>query len=298
MGLVFDIQRGCLHDGPGIRTTVFLKGCSLRCAWCHNPEAISPAPQLFFTEGKCVACGVCAAVCPQGVHRLQDGEHSVEFAKCLHCGVCVDACDHEGLRIVGKEMSADEVLTEVLADADFYVESGGGMTLSGGEPLFQPKFARELLARAKASGIHRCVETSGFAAQPNFREILPLVDIVLFDYKVTNHQLHQEVTGAPIDPILHNLDIAYRMEAQIILRCPLIPGVNDNDGHLRGIATLSAKYPALLGVEVIPYHCMGLNKARSIGMTQVSPSTVVDRSTKEAWMVRLRELGCGRAVLG
>jgi len=299
LGLVFDIQRGCLHDGPGIRTTVFLKGCPLRCAWCHNPEAMSASPQLFFTEDKCVSCGKCAAVCHQRVHRLQNSEHSVEFTKCLQCGACVDACDHEGLRIVGKEMSADEVMKEVLADADFYLRSGGGITLSGGEPLFQPRFVRELLARSKESGIHTCVETSGFVAESTLREILPLIELVLFDYKVSDHKLHRELTGVTDDPILQNLDMAYRMKAPIVLRCPLIPGINDGDDHLRGIANLSARYPALVGVEVIPYHGMGLNKARSIGMTQLSPaSRTVNQSTKERWMVRLQELGCMRAALG
>jgi len=230
---------------------------------------------------------------------LQDGDHSVEFAKCVHCGACVDACDHEGLRIVGKEMCADDVMKEVLADVDFYRHSGGGMTLSGGEPLFQPKFARELLARGRESGIHTCVETSGFVAQPILREILPLIDIVLFDYKVTDDQLHRELTGGSNERVLYNLDLAYRMKAQIILRCPLIPGVNDADDHLRGIAALSAKYPELLGVEVIPYHGMGLDKARSVGMVQLPPSSkTVDQCSREKLIVRLGELGCVRAVLG
>ena len=180
-GIVFDIQRASMHDGPGIRTTVFLKGCPLRCAWCHNPESWNPRPQLMFDAGKCVDCLNCVTLCATGAHRAIQDRHSMDLTKCTGCGKCVDACVSGALKLSGKILSVDEVLEQVLADKRFYDNSEGGVTVSGGEPLAQFDFLLELLKAARKAGIHTCIETSGYARQDKFAALLPYVDLFLFD---------------------------------------------------------------------------------------------------------------------
>ncbi|OFX58416.1 MAG: hypothetical protein A2066_21265 [Bacteroidetes bacterium GWB2_41_8] len=296
--IVFDIQRASLHDGPGIRTTIFLKGCPLKCLWCHNPEAVNPAQQLFFHFDKCMQCGDCVAVCETDVHHLTDGKHTIDFEKCTLCGKCVEACNSNALKIKGKAMSIDEVMHEIMADIDFYKNSGGGMTLSGGEPLLQLTFCIELLKRCREKGVHTCVETSGFISAEQFQKILPWVDIFLFDYKVTGSTEHQKYTGVPNERILENLDVAYQHGIPIILRCIVVPGINDNDLHFMGICDLDAKYPDLKGIEILPYHTMGNNKRTSIGKEE----TLTDLETVPAevagkWVQKLKKLGCEKVSL-
>lgn len=298
-GVIFDIQRSSLHDGPGIRTTVFLKGCPLECAWCHNPEAVSPSPQLFFFAERCRLCGACARVCPNGVHRIADGVHAIDYARCELCGACVEACTTRSLKIVGTKKSVDEIMAVVMADLDFYRNSGGGITLSGGEPLIQFSFALELLRRSRALSVHTCVETSGYVSSARFAEALPYIDLLLFDYKATNDEEHRRHTGVSRRLILDNLGLAYRAGVSITLRCPIIPGVNDNDEHFIGIRFLDTCYPLLRGIELLPYHAMGNSKRPAIG----APVTFPDLGTTppevaESWLRRLRELGCAKATLG
>ena len=298
MGIVFDIQRGSIHDGPGIRTTVFLKGCPLRCIWCHNPEAAQPGPQLCFQERRCADCGRCVPACTRGAHFFLNRRHAIHFDRCEACGACVLGCDYSALRIVGSELPAENVMKEVRADIDFYRASGGGITLSGGEPLLQPEFARELLLLCKEAGIHTCVETSGFAAAPIFERTIPYIDLLLFDYKLTDAALHRQYTGVSYELILQNLDTAYRAGVPIVLRCPLIPGINDNDAHLRGIADLNARYPRLQGVEIMPYHNLGISKSQAIGAEQMFHARMPDEAERESWRTRLIELGCASVTFG
>jgi len=297
--LVFDIQRSALHDGPGIRTTVFLKGCPLDCLWCHNPEATSSKPQLFFHFDKCKQCGDCVPVCPENVHHLTDGIHTIDYDKCKLCGKCVDACNNNALKIIGKEMTVEQVMKEVRADFDFYKNSGGGITISGGEPLLQYSFAKSLLMLCKQEGINTCVETSGFVSTYKFKEILPLIDVFLFDYKITATEEHVKYTGVSNRAIHENLNAAYDYGTPIILRCPIIPDVNDNDLHFEAIAKLSAKYPNLKGIEILPYHDMGNNKRTSIGRneTLVQLKTVLPE-TSSSWLEKLRLLGCSKVKIG
>lgn len=297
--IIFDIQRASLHDGPGIRTTIFLKGCPLDCVWCHNPESNSAKRQLFFHFDKCTLSGKCATVCPENVHKITDGIHTIDYDKCTLCGKCVEACNSDALKIIGNEMTVDEVLVEVLADIDFYKSSGGGITLSGGEPLFQYSFAKALLKRCKELNINTCVETSGFVSPFKFKQILPFVDVLLFDYKITDSDAHQKYTGVPNQVILENLHAAYRYGTSIYLRCPIIPGINDNNEHFNAIVELSGKYPKLKAIELLPYHDMGNSKRISIGIdkTLAGLKTVLPE-TSQHWIAKLENLGCGKVKIG
>lgn len=297
--IVFDIQRASLHDGPGIRTTIFLKGCPLDCLWCHNPESKTVKRQLFFHFDKCTNCKECAKVCGENVHRFKDGKHSIGFGSCTFCGKCVEACNAGALRIIGREMTTDEVMQEIIADVDFYKNSNGGMTLSGGEPLLQFDFSMEMLKKCKQLGINTCVETSGEISFQKFIQILPYVDILLFDYKVTGSSDYKRYTGAGNERILKNLDMAYHYGSAIILRCPVIPGINDNDLHFKGISELDKKYPGLKGIELLPYHTMGNSKRISLG----SDETLTDRKAVPPeiagkWIEQLKSIGCQTVKIG
>ena len=297
--IVFDIQRASLHDGPGIRTTIFLKGCPLDCLWCHNPEAISTKRQLFFYFDKCTLCGDCERVCDDDVHHLIDGKHIIDYDKCTFCGKCVEACNSNALKIIGAEMSVDDVMHEIMADVDFYTNSGGGMTLSGGEPLIQSSFSMELLKRCREMGVNTCVETSGFIAAEQFKKVLPLVDIFLFDYKLTGSNQHIKYTGVPNERILENLDLTYKHGTPIILRCIIVPGINDTEAHFQGICDHHEKYPDLKGIEILPYHTMGNSKRTSIGIDEtLTHLNTVPVEIAEEWIARLREMGCEKSKIG
>lgn len=297
--IIADIQRACMHDGPGIRTTVFLKGCPLKCLWCHNPETISAKPQLFFHYDQCTCCGECARVCTQKVHLVEKNNHIINFEACQSCGKCIEACNFNALKMVGKEMTVDEVLSEVMADIDFYQNSGGGITLSGGEPLYQYAFAKELLKRCKASGINTCVETSGFVSPFKFTQLLPLMDVLLFDYKITGSERHKIYTGVPDQVVLENLHAAYRYGISIYLRCPVIPDINDTDEHFKAIAALAAQYPKLKGIEILSYHDIGNSKRISIGIDETLTETkTVLPETSQEWISKMKSFGCEKAIIG
>lgn len=297
--IVFDIQRASLHDGPGIRTTIFLKGCPLDCLWCHNPEATEDKRQLFFHFDKCTQCGDCVKVCEQDVHFFIDGKHMIDYDKCTFSGKCVDACNFDALKIIGTEMSIDDVMREVMPDFDFYTNSGGGITLSGGEPLHQLSFSMELLKKCKEVGVSTCVETSGFVSASLFKQVLPFVDILLFDYKITSTNEHKKYTGVPNQHILENLDLAYQHGIPIILRCPVVPGINDTDQHFKGICDIDMKYPNLKGIEILPYHTMGNSKRTSIGADETLTDLIsVPPDVSAKWKEQLNAMGCKKAKIG
>lgn len=298
-GVVFDIQRCSLYDGPGIRTSVFLKGCPLHCIWCHNPESQAPRPQLSFCEELCVQCLRCVPACPEKAHFAEGRRHRVDFGRCKACGRCCRVCAQGALKIVGETWDAERLLREVERDRAFYDRSGGGVTLTGGEPMLQAPFTREILRLAKQRGIHTCLETCGFAPEEEYREILPYTDLFLFDYKETDPEKHRKLTGASNEGILKNLDFLYRSSASIVLRCPLIPGVNDFRGHLEGIAALGRKYPRLGGIELMAYHDMGEGKRRNVGMPAgLKGLKTADETVKNAWLGALHGMGCTKAVMG
>ena len=262
MGLVFDIQKFCTRDGPGIRTTVFLKGCPLRCVWCHNPESQSLRPELLFNDEKCTLCGHCVEVCPQGCHSIRDGVHTMDHTKCIGCFACL-GCG--ALRPAGREMTAEQAVERVLEDEPFYGDDGG-MTVSGGEPFYQYEFLLELLRTAKEKGLHTAVETSGFTPRERILAAAPLVDVFLYDCKVSDKSRYKELIGADDTLILSNLAALGQAGARIILRCPIIPGVNFTRDHAETIAALASGNPGIFEINLEPYHALGLSKAAQLGM--------------------------------
>lgn len=258
-GIVFDIQKFCLNDGPGIRTTVFLKGCPLKCVWCHNPESQAKSFELMFRKDKCLFCGKCVSSCKRKCHGFENGEHVFQREKCVGCFSCVTVgCD--ALKRVGREVTLDEVLSEALKDKIFYEQSGGGITLSGGEPLFQTDFSIELLKKAKENGLHTAIETCGYASKNDVERIAEYADLILFDYKETDGKSHERFTGVDNSVILENLSLLNSLNKEIVLRCPIVPGCNDRDDHFLGIATVANKFKQIRRIELEPYHSLGEGK--------------------------------------
>ena len=269
-GYIFNIQHFSIHDGPGIRTTVFMKGCPLDCVWCHNPESKSFRPQLSFTESKCVGCGGCVKACVLGCHEIVssgDGfEHKIDRSACVLCGECCSACCYSALEITGKIYDAETVMEDVMRDGIFYETSGGGVTFSGGEPTAQPEFLKAMLAIAKENGLHTAVETCGYAKSELMLEIAGKTDLFLYDLKETDPELHRKYTGKDNALILENLRLLDEAGADIILRCPLIPDLNTDEKHLKGIADTANRHSHISEIQLEPYHPLGISKAGAIGI--------------------------------
>jgi len=298
-GIVFDLFRFSVNDGPGIRTTVFLKGCPLNCQWCHNPESIPFKPQLSFNEDACVNCLRCVDACKSNAHFVKNNKHKVNFSNCILTGDCISVCDSKALSIIGEIKNVKEIISVVKQDLDYFNNSNGGLTVSGGEPMAQFDFTYELLKEAKNNGIATCLDTSGHALQNKFKNILPLVDVFLYDYKATTELLHQKLTGVSSKLILNNLDFLYSNGANIILRCPIIPGLNDSNKHFKSIAKLDERYPNLDRIELMPYHKMGNKKGLRVGIKpQIDYLDDTDEVRKEKWLEQLKILGCEKIVIG
>lgn len=282
MGVVFDIQRFCTHDGPGIRTTVFLKGCALDCKWCHNPESKNPHRELFYNPGLCIACGRCVEVCPEHGHSIEGG-HTLDRSNCTLCMSCADACPALALETTGKEMTAEQVLAEVEKDRVFYEESGGGVTLSGGEPMIQFEFTHAILTAARKAGLHTCLETSGFGPSERLLEIAPLVDLFLWDIKDTDPARHKANTGHPLDPIIRNLSAVDKAGAQTILRCILLNGINLDEQHLDRLLKIRAGLKHCRKIELLPYHSLGDSKHARLGHSHQSNPEWIPSEDQIAW---------------
>jgi pyruvate formate lyase activating enzyme len=259
-GIVFNIQRYSIHDGPGIRSIVFLKGCPLRCAWCSNPESQNPWIEVAHGDTLCSKCGKCIKVCPNKAISVDEKGVKIDRALCKNCGKCVEACLPEALKIYGKEMTAGEVLREVEKDSEFYRESGGGVTASGGEPLYQPTFLAAIFKLCQESGIRTAVETTGCASEEALKEVLPYTNLFLFDMKHFNTEEHQKWTKQPTDRILNNLRLVVKSGTPLIVRVPLIPKINDTPEVLKGIAAIVKRELKEPKVHLLPYHRFGMGK--------------------------------------
>ena len=289
-GTVFNIQKFSVNDGPGIRTTVFMKGCPLRCLWCHNPESKHTYPEIMYDKSKCSSCGGCISTCEKSAHNVNSGVHIYDRSLCDGCGKCAEHCVFGAIEIAGKSMDAVAVIEEVMRDKVFYDTSGGGMTLSGGEPMMQIDFTYELLSLAKEKGLHTCMETCGYAKAEDFKKIAPLVDIFLFDYKVTSPELHKKYTGVDNTLILDNLFMLDSMGAKTVLRCPIIPTCNDTEEHLLGIAEVANKLKNVIEINIEPYHPLGKGKTELLGKEYaLSDLGFPNEETVKEWMAKVSE---------
>lgn len=266
-GKIFNIQRFSTSDGPGIRTVVFMKGCPLNCAWCHNPESKSTATELFYKDELCIACGSCGNVCAANGHTLADGMHDFDRKKCVRCGKCVEVCYSNALEICGEERTAEEIIDTVLRDRQFYEQSVGGITLSGGEPLMQYDFTLSLLRLAKKNHLHTAVETSGFSDR-DLTILNNFVDLWLYDIKLFPEEEHIKHIGVSNKVIFDNLRLLNRVGAKIILRCPIIPDINMTFEHFEALADLANALNNVIAIHLEPYHPLGLSKAEQLGKNQ------------------------------
>lgn len=267
-GRILNIQHFCVDDGPGIRTTVFLKGCPLRCVWCHNPESHMSSDEIMFRADRCVFCGACIRACSNGAHTVtQGGKHMFDRELCIKCGNCAKVCPVEALETVGVTKTVEEVLSDLLSDRVFYETSNGGVTVSGGESTAQPVFTEALLSACKKEGLHTCIETCGWCRPEVLLTIAPLVDLFLFDWKITDDALHRKYTGVSNALILENLARLCEIGSRVILRCPLIPDINMTEDHLEGIANLANRFACIERIDLEPYHPMGIGKANALGKT-------------------------------
>jgi pyruvate formate lyase activating enzyme len=273
-GLVFNIQRFSVSDGPGIRTTVFLKGCPLHCKWCHNPESISPDEQLVLRADRCVRCGDCFALCKNHAVRRVNGGFTTIRDLCVECSECIEVCNAEAREIAGKEMSKNEVMKEVEKDVIFYEQSGGGVSFSGGEPLLQHEFLQALLEACREKGIHTVVDTAGFTSPDILKKVSAFVDLFLFDLKTLDEQKHREFTGVSNSLILGNLKRLAEWKKQTIVRIPIIPGVNDDPVSIRQSGAFVASLGNVSEIHLLPYHTIGVEKYKRLGMEYVMEQTV------------------------
>jgi pyruvate formate lyase activating enzyme len=260
--LVFDVQRFSLHDGPGIRTTVFFKGCNLRCLWCQNPESLKAGAEISFSPEACVGCGDCVEACGRGAIAM-DRPKRVDPARCAACGSCALSCPSRALRLLGKEYGPEELAELALRDKGYYIESGGGVTISGGEPSLQSLFLSEFLPILKKEGIHVCLETNGAFPFSQMENILPLIDLVYFDLKLMSSDRHRESTGAANDRILENFASLSRNGMRVQPRMPLIPGVNDDAENIAATANFIGSN-GHTSIHCLPYHGLGAGKLRKM----------------------------------
>lgn len=266
-GVVFDIQRFSVHDGPGIRTTVFMKGCSLACAWCHNPESISPRKEIQAYLYKCIGCGRCVEVCKTGAQSMSELGRVYDRSLCTGCGRCVESCYSGALVQTGRDMTPAEVLDEIYRDIPFYEDSGGGVTASGGEPLLQAGFVAEILRGCREKGIHTAVDTAGNVPYHAFEKVIPFTDMFLYDLKIMDSDIHRKFTGSGNRLILENLLRLGQSGAAIRIRIPVIPGVNDFDDNFIKAAEFIRNAGGIESVEPLACHSLGAGKLESLGMT-------------------------------
>lgn len=290
---ILKIQRFSINDGPGIRTTIFFKGCPLNCAWCHNPDSISGKPQLSFSLNICTYCGKCCNICPENLHTIIDGKHNVKFELCKLCGSCVDSCQNSALSIIGESMNSEKIINILQRDKDYYIESGGGITVSGGEPMLQYKFVEKLFDKSHEIGINTALDTSGFYNSNFFAQVLEKTDYLLYDLKIMDNDLHKKYTGVDNGIIHENFRYAVKKGTNIVIRHIVVPDVNDSDyeHHLLADFLCSNKFEGNL--ELLPYHNMGRGKYNSIGL-EYSLNEIL--SPKKEQMEQIKSFFASRGI--
>jgi len=263
-GIIFNIQRYSIHDGPGIRTTVFLKGCPLNCWWCQNPESQLSKQEMVFWEDRCIGCAACSTICPSGAIQIKNGIPVTEKEKCILCGKCIEKCPALAREMIGKKMTAEEVIKEIEKDLVFYEESGGGVTFSGGEPLGQSEFLEELLNDCREKKIHTAVDTSGYISWEILDKISPKVDLFLYDLKIMDSKKHKKYTGVSNEIILENLKKLSSVHHNIFVRFPVIPNINDDYQNIKETGEFLSSLK-IAQVNLLPYHYIGIDKYRRLG---------------------------------
>jgi pyruvate formate lyase activating enzyme len=276
-GLVFDIQHFSIHDGPGIRTTVFMKGCTLDCEWCHNPESIKISKEIQTYFFKCIGCGRCFELCPNGAHSIYDGKRIYNRAICQNCGTCSDNCYSGALVMSGEEKTIEELVKVIASDINFYRDSGGGVTFSGGEPLLQSDFVAEALKSCKEQGIHTAIDTAGNIPYEAFKKVIPFTDLFLYDLKTMDEYNHKRYTGAGNKLILENLGKLSKTGKPIRIRIPVIPEVNDSIENMEDTTNFLLSLDNIEAIEPLAYHSLGAGKFESMGKEEGRVFSVPDR---------------------
>jgi len=265
-GNIFNIQRYSINDGPGIRTTVFFKGCPLSCKWCHNPESISPSEEIILREDRCILCGDCFVTCEQNAILRNNNGFVTDRDKCIRCGRCIDVCYSEARALAGRTMTVDEVMIEIMKDVIFYRKSGGGVTFSGGEPFLQHEFLLLLLTACRQNNIHTAVDTSGYTSPPILEQVSRSVDLFLYDVKMLDDATHKNFAGVSNKLILENLQKLTDWHKNIVLRIPIIPGINDDLEQMRQMGKFILSLKQIHEIHLLPYHQTGIEKYRRLGL--------------------------------
>jgi pyruvate formate lyase activating enzyme len=291
-GIIFDIKKYAIHDGPGIRTTVFFKGCPLNCWWCHNPEGLDISAQVIYRKDRCIGCGECINVCPEGAIALSPSGVITDQSKCVHCGICVETCPAEARELVGKVVTVDHVVGEIKKDILLYDESGGGVTFSGGEPLMQPDFLLGLLDACGKLDIHRTVDTAGYADAELLLRVADRTELFLYDLKHMDSEKHRKYTGVPNEQILSNLESLAKHGANINIRIPIIPGINSDDENIERMGSFVSSLPGVHDISLLPYHSAAEAKYGKLGMEyRLGKTLPLSEDEMEAAAKRLEKFG-------